>query len=58
MFWSGCDLNTAFEDGGLGGLVVVIAWLVKHFFFTPKNPGASNFQSGPGPKTGGGSAAR
>jgi hypothetical protein len=37
-----CDLTAAFEDGGLGGLVVVIGLLIKHFFFTPKTPGAGN----------------
>jgi hypothetical protein len=32
-----CDLNSAFEDGGIGGLIVALAWMIKHFFFTKKN---------------------
>jgi hypothetical protein len=39
MFFT-CDLNSAFEDGGIGGLIVAVAWVVKHFFFTKKDPTA------------------
>jgi len=31
-----CDLTSALEDGGIGGLIVALAWIVKHFFFKSK----------------------
>jgi len=37
MTYFACDIKSAFEDGGIGGLIVLAAWLVKHFFFTSKN---------------------
>jgi hypothetical protein len=35
MFFN-CDLNSALEDGGVGGLIVAAAWIIRHFFFKPK----------------------
>jgi hypothetical protein len=43
-----CDLTTALEDGGVGGLIVAVAWIIKHFFFKPKPPAVYGGPPSPG----------